>query len=132
MVALDGASIGLQAGGTSTDIVALFMAPEAIESMLSGDIEFGVDAAVAAGREATAETSDLEDGRNVVVYSRSDGLFAGVSLDGVSLRPDEDANEALYGTDISARALLSDSDSSQIPADVSQFVQSLEAAAAGR
>src|SRR5580700_973318 len=94
MMALEGGSIGFQIGGQATDFVLLVMNPRGAHSMLKSKVKLGADASVAAGpkgRAASAE-SDVTLRAEVLSYSRSRGLFAGVSLEGSSVRPDDDAN----------------------------------------
>jgi lipid-binding SYLF domain-containing protein len=130
MVRLDSASIGLQAGGTETDLVVLFMDSAAVESFLGGDMEFGVDVQAVAGPagDQPARAIDEAEENGVVTYGRSGGLFAGISLDGASLRPDDDANEALYGAEVDARTLLSGARTASTPPEAAQFLQAIESA----
>jgi lipid-binding SYLF domain-containing protein len=98
MMRLEGGSFGLQLGGTATDFVLLIMNPAGAESILSSKVKLGADASAAAGpkgRTASAET-DAWMTAEILSYSRAKGLFAGVSLEGSTLRPDSDANEDLY------------------------------------
>jgi lipid-binding SYLF domain-containing protein len=99
MYALEGASIGFQIGGQATDFVLMVMNPRGAESLLSSKVKLGADASVAAGpkgRQAGAAT-DVLLRAEIITYSRSRGLFAGVSLEGSTLRPDDDANRRVYG-----------------------------------
>lgn len=101
-----GASVGWQIGASATDFVLLFMNDEAIHGLMKDKFELGADAAVAAGpvgREAGAGTDALMQAQ-VLSYSRSRGLFAGISLKGVVVKPDDDLNQAIYGK--TARELL--------------------------
>jgi lipid-binding SYLF domain-containing protein len=94
MVALEGASFGLQLGGQATDFVLLVMNPRGVKSLLSSKVKLGADAAAAAGpkgRTASAET-DAWMSAEILSYSRAKGLFAEISLQGSTLRPDGDAN----------------------------------------
>lgn len=105
MMALEGISFGFQLGGQSTDFVLLVMNPRGASSILSSKVKLGADAAAAAGpkgRNAQADT-DVTMRAEVLTYSRSRGLFAGISLDGSTLRPDNDANERIYGRKIPAK-----------------------------
>jgi lipid-binding SYLF domain-containing protein len=105
MMALEGVSFGFQLGGQSTDFVLLVMNPRGASSILSSKVKLGADAAAAAGpkgRNAQADT-DVTMRAEVLTYSRSRGLFAGISLDGSTLRPDNDANERIYGRKIPAK-----------------------------
>lgn len=110
MYALEGANIGLQLGGQETDFVLLVMNPKGAKSLLSSKVKLGADAAAAAGpkgRTATAAT-DVVMKAEVLSYSRSRGLFAGVSLEGSTLRSDGSANENLYGRSLSAKDIIRD------------------------
>lgn len=108
MFALEGASIGFQLGGQSTDFVLLVMNIRGAESVLGSKVKIGADASAAAGpkgRTAGAST-DIVMQAEMLTYSRSRGLFAGVSLEGSTLRSDDDANEAVYGRRVSAREIV--------------------------
>ncbi len=107
MMALEGASIGFQLGGQATDFVLLVMNQRGASSILSSKVKLGADAAAAAGpvgRDAAAST-DVTMRAEVLTYSRSRGLFAGISLEGSTLRPDNDANERIYGKQIDAKEI---------------------------
>ena len=108
MMALEGGSIGFQIGGQATDFVLLVMNPRGAHSMLKSKVKLGADASVAAGpkgRTASAE-SDVTLRAEVLSYSRSRGLFAGISLEGSTVRPDDDANERVYGKNVSAENII--------------------------
>jgi lipid-binding SYLF domain-containing protein len=108
MYALEGDSLGMQIGGESTDLILLVMNQRGAASILSSKIKLGGDASAAAGpkgRDASANT-DLWMRAEILSYSRSRGLFAGISLEGSTLRPDNKANERIYGHKIKARAIL--------------------------
>src|SRR6184192_1388334 len=108
MMALEGGSFGLQLGGQATDFVLLVMNPRGAESLMGSKVKLGADAAAAAGpkgRTATAAT-DVVMRAEILSYSRSRGLFAGVSLEGSTLRPDGSANEKLYGRKLTAKEIL--------------------------
>jgi SH3 domain-containing YSC84-like protein 1 len=108
MMALEGGSFGLQLGGQATDFVLLLMNPRAAGSILVSKVKIGGDASAAAGpvgRNASAET-DVTLRAEILSYSRARGLFAGISLAGSTLRPDNDANKRLYGKDISAKDIV--------------------------
>jgi lipid-binding SYLF domain-containing protein len=108
MYRLEGGSIGLQIGGQATDYVILVMNPGGVKSLLRSKTRLGADASVAAGpkgRTAAAAT-DLYMRAEMLSYSRSRGLFAGLSLEGSSLRQDKDSNEAVYGRPLSAKRIL--------------------------
>lgn len=105
---LEGASIGFQLGGSATDFVLLIMNPKGAESLLSSKVKLGADASAAAGpkgRDASAAT-DAQMTAEVLSYSRAKGLFAGVSLEGSTLRQDNDANKNIYGHDITAKEIV--------------------------
>ncbi len=107
-VRLEGGSFGLQIGGSSTDVVLLVMNEEGAEKLRSSKFTLGADAAVAGGpvgRSAQAQT-DAQMHAKILSYSRSRGLFAGLSLEGATLRPDADANENLYGRKVSHEEIL--------------------------
>src|ERR1700751_2118834 len=108
MMALEGGSFGLQLGGQATDFVLLVMNPRGAHSILSSKVKLGGDASVAAGpkgRTADAST-DATLRAEVLSYSRSRGLFAGVSLEGSTVRPDHDANERVYGKKVEAESIV--------------------------
>jgi lipid-binding SYLF domain-containing protein len=108
MMALEGASAGLQLGGEATDFVLLLMNSGAADGILTSKVKLGADASAAAGpvgRSASAET-DATMKAEILSYSRAKGAFAGVSLTGSTLRPDNDANEKLYGKKIDAKAIV--------------------------
>jgi len=108
MMALEGGSFGLQLGGQATDFVLLVMNPRGADSILSSKVKLGGDVSAAAGpkgRTATAAT-DVTMRAEILSYSRTRGLFAGISLAGSTLRPDNDGNERLYGKGISAKDIV--------------------------
>lgn len=108
MMRLEGLGIGFQLGGQATDFILLVMNPRGAESILRSKVKLGADAAAAAGpkgRDATAAT-DAAMRAEVLTYSRSRGLFAGVSLEGSTLRQDNGANEKMYGRKLDARAII--------------------------
>jgi SH3 domain-containing YSC84-like protein 1 len=107
-VAIDAGSVGYQIGGSSTDIIMLFMNDHALRSLLSDKFKLGADASVAAGpvgRSATAGT-DLKLNAEILSYSRSKGVFAGVSLDGAVMQADESGDKAMYGNDVDRHQIL--------------------------
>ena len=107
-IAIDGGSVGYQIGGSSTDIVMLFMNDHALHSLLSDKFKLGADASVAAGpvgRSAAAAT-DVKLSAEILSYSRSKGVFAGVSLDGAVVQTDQSGDEALYGANVDRRQIL--------------------------
>jgi lipid-binding SYLF domain-containing protein len=108
LMALEGGSIGFQLGGQSTDFVLLVMNDRGAGSVLASKVKLGADATVAAGpkgRSAAAAT-DVAMQAEMLSYSRSRGLFAGVSLEGTTLRADNDANTDLYGSKLEARDIV--------------------------
>jgi len=108
-VAVDGGSVGYQIGGSSTDLVMIFMNDHALRSLLSDKFKLGGDATVAAGpvgRQAAADT-DLKLSAEILSYSRSKGIFAGVSLDGAVVQTDKSGDHAMYGEDVTHREILS-------------------------
>jgi len=108
MMALEGGSFGLQLGGQATDFVLLLMSERSASSILSSKVKIGGDASAAAGpvgRNASAET-DVTFRAEILTYSRARGLFAGISLAGSTLRPDNNGNESLYGKKISAKDIV--------------------------
>jgi lipid-binding SYLF domain-containing protein len=110
MFALEGASIGLQLGGQATDFVLLVMNDRGADSVLTSKVKLGADASAAAGpkgRTAGAST-DIVMQAEILTYSRARGLFAGVSLEGSTLRSDGDASEALYGRKLTTREIVKD------------------------
>lgn len=107
-VAIDGGSVGYQIGGSSTDIVMLFMNDHAIQSLLSDKFKLGADASVAAGpvgRNASAGT-DLKLNAEILSYSRAKGVFAGVSLSGAVMQADKSGDQAMYGHDVDRHNIL--------------------------
>src|SRR5580704_8233964 len=108
MMALEGGSIGFQIGGQATDFVLLVMNPRGAHSMLKSKVKLGADASAAAGpkgRTANAST-DVTMRAEVLSYSRARGLFAGLSLEGSTVRPDNDANESVYGKKVEAESIV--------------------------
>ena len=107
-VAIDSGSVGYQIGGSSTDIVMLFMNDHALQSLMSDKFKLGADASVAAGpvgRNAAAST-DLKLNAEILSYSRSKGIFAGVSLDGAVMQADKSGDKAMYGDDVNRHEIL--------------------------
>ncbi|MBZ5553310.1 MAG: lipid-binding SYLF domain-containing protein [Acidobacteriia bacterium] len=108
LYALEGGSIGFQLGGQETDFVLLIMNPRGVSSLLRSKVKIGADASAAAGpkgRNATADT-DVALRAEILTYSRSRGLFAGISLAGSTLRQDSTANLRVYQKDVSARDIV--------------------------
>jgi len=108
MYALEGGSIGFQIGGEETDLILLVMNDRGMESILSSKVKLGGDASVAAGplgRDASADT-DAWMRAEILSYSRSRGVFAGISLEGSTIRPDDEASEQVYGHAIKAKEIV--------------------------
>ncbi len=111
MYTLEGASFGFQIGGQATDLVLLVMNRHGVNALLGSKVKLGANASVAAGpkgRDAGAST-DASMRAEILTYSRSAGLFAGISLSGSSLRPDNDASAEVYGRKVTARGILTGS-----------------------
>src|ERR1700723_277176 len=108
LYALEGVSIGLQLGGQATDFVLLVMNPRGARSLLTSKVKLGADASAAAGpKGSTAESAtDVVMSAEILSYSRNKGLFAGVSLEGSTLRSDGSANEKLYGKKLDAKDIV--------------------------
>jgi len=107
-VKVEGGSVGFQIGGSETDVIMLLMNQAAIDKLLSSKFTIGGDASVAAGpvgRTSSAAT-DAQLHAELLTYSRARGLFAGVSLDGATLRPDDDANKDMYGKEMSNKDVV--------------------------
>jgi SH3 domain-containing YSC84-like protein 1 len=127
MYALEGGSIGFQIGGEATDLILLVMNDRGMESILSSKVKLGADASVAAGpkgRDASANT-DAWMRAEILSYSRSRGVFAGVSLEGTTLRPDDDASQQVYGRAIKAKNIVR-SENMAVPATGRHFVNVLQ------
>jgi len=106
--ALEGGSFGLQIGGQATDFVLLIMNEQGAKSVMTSKVKLGGDASVAAGpvgRTTSAET-DVVMKAEILSWSRNRGIFAGVSLDGSTLRSDDDANKNLYGRNLNAKQII--------------------------
>ena len=108
LYALEGLNIGFQLGGEATDFVLLVMNPKGARSLLSSKVKLGADASAAAGPKGrTAEgATDVVMNAEILSYSRTKGLFAGISLEGSTLRSDGSANEKLYGNRLSAKDII--------------------------
>lgn len=108
MYMITGGSFGLQLGGTSTDLVFLVMNPGGVEKLLQSKFTVGADASAAAGPKGrTAEAAtDIQMRAEILTYSRSRGLFAGISLEGAVVKQDADGNRALYHRDVGVRGIL--------------------------
>lgn len=133
MVSLKGGSVGFQIGGQSSDFVLLVMNQKGVDNLLKSKFTLGADASIAAGplgRNAEAGT-DIRMRAEILSYSRSRGIFAGISLEGASLRQDEGANRALYGAFVHPRAILLDSGQS-IPPEARGFVEAIGQLTSGK
>ncbi len=127
MYALEGGSIGLQIGGEATDFVLLVMNDRGADSLLHSKVKLGADASVAAGpvgRTAAADT-DAYMRSEILSYSRARGVFAGISLEGSTLRPDNDANRNLYGRSVTAAQIIRESEV-QAPAVANELIAQLQ------
>jgi lipid-binding SYLF domain-containing protein len=129
MMALEGGSAGLQLGGNATDFVLLLMSPRSATSILKSKVKLGGDVTAAAGpvgRTASAET-DVTMRAEILSYSRARGLFAGISLAGSTLRPDNGANKNLYGKDVTAQDIVFKK-AVEIPDSAKELVATLDKA----
>ena len=127
MYAFDAGSFGFQLGGQATDLVLLVMNERGVKALLNSKVTLGGSASVAAGpkgRDVSAST-DATLRAEILSYSRSRGLFAGVSLEGASLRPDDDASEQVYGRRLTAHTIATGTDVT-VPAAGRRFVDALE------
>jgi SH3 domain-containing YSC84-like protein 1 len=108
MMSLGGGSFGLQIGGQATDFVLLVMNEKGMGSLLKSKFTLGADASVAAGPKGrtTSAATDAQMRAEILTYSRSRGVFAGVAIEGAVLKRDEDANKKVYGEPVGAQALL--------------------------
>jgi lipid-binding SYLF domain-containing protein len=127
LYALEGVSIGFQLGGQATDFVLLVMNTKGARSLLSSKVKLGADASAAAGPKGrTAEgATDVVMNAEILSYSRNKGLFAGISLEGSTLRSDGSANEKLYGRKLSAKEIIVDHKVG-VPASAHQLVSLLQ------
>lgn len=127
MYALEGGSFGLQLGAESTDVVFLVMNKRGVDALLNSKVKLGADASVAAGPKGrnVGASTDASLRAEILSYSRSRGLFAGVSLEGTSLRPDDEATEQVYGRKMTARNIVTGNRIS-IPASGRHFVDVLQ------
>ncbi len=110
MYALEGGSFGLQIGAEATDFVILVMNNRGAESLLHSKVKLGGDASIAAGPKGRTTSADTDAfmRAEMLSYSRARGVFAGVSLEGSTLRPDNDANHRLYGPDATAALIITE------------------------
>jgi len=127
LYALEGVSIGFQLGGQATDFVLLVMNPKGAKSLLTSKVKLGADASAAAGPKGrTAEgATDIVMNAEILSYSRNKGLFAGVSLEGSTLRSDGSANQKLYGRKLTAKDIIRDGKVG-IPASAHELVSLLD------
>jgi lipid-binding SYLF domain-containing protein len=126
-VAMTGGSIGWQIGAQSVDLVLLVMNADGVDDLLTSQFTLGADAAVAAGpvgRAAEAST-DARMGAKILAYSRAKGLFAGVTVEGSSLRDDKDANEAVYGREYTARDVFALKPPADVPSVITTWRETL-------
>jgi lipid-binding SYLF domain-containing protein len=132
MISLTGGSFGLQIGGQETDVVMLFMTPDSFKYLLRDKVTLGADASAAAGpkgRTASAETNPTMRAE-ILTYSRSRGVFGGISLKGSVLRPDKDANTSLYGRNVEVKALVQEGNMG-IPEPARKFIDAVSRAVPG-
>lgn len=128
MMALEGASFGFQIGAQATDFVLLVTNPHGANAILTSKVKLGADASAAAGpkgRDASAET-DVTARAEILSYSRSRGAFAGVSLQGSTIRPDNDANKQIYGKNIPAKQIVFGNE--PVPSAAHELVATLDQA----
>ncbi len=127
MYALEGGSFGFQIGVESTDLVLLVMNLHGVGALLNSKVTLGGSASVAAGPKGRSieASTDATMQSEILSYSRTRGLFAGVSLSGASLRPDNDANEQVYGRKVTARRLVTGA-ATEVPASGRRFVDVLQ------
>src|SRR5436190_22211090 len=126
MISLTGGSFGFQIGGQETDVVLLFMTPDSFKHLMRDKVKLGADASVAGGpkgRTAAASTTATMRAE-ILYYSRSRGAFAGISLNGAVLRPDNDANKSLYGKPVEVKELVEQGNVA-IPEPAKKFIQSV-------
>jgi lipid-binding SYLF domain-containing protein len=125
-ITIEGGSVGLQIGFTQIDVVMLMMNRKGVEKLIQDKFTVGADASAAAGpvgRQTSAQTNIRMDAE-ILTYSRAKGLFAGVSLDGATLRPDKDDNRDFYGKDVDARRILIDA-AVEMPAEARPLAAAL-------
>ena len=128
MMALEGGSFGFQIGGQATDFVLLVMNDRGANAILGSKVKLGADASVSAGpvgRDASAET-DVTMRSEILSYSRSRGVFAGISLEGSTIRPDNDANRRIYGDKVPAKEIVI-AHGTQVPPAAEDLISTLNA-----
>ena len=122
---IEGGGVGLQAGGSETDVIMLVMSKKGVEGLLKSKFTLGGEASVAAGpvgRDASAQT-DATMRADILSWSRSRGVFGGLSLQGGTLRADEDANKSLYSTKVTTQDILTGKIKNPLPSD--EFAKAL-------
>jgi lipid-binding SYLF domain-containing protein len=133
MISVTGGSFGFQIGGQEIDVVMLFMTPDSFKHLMKDKVTLGADASVAGGpkgRAASAETNATMRAE-ILSYSRSRGVFAGVSLKGAVLRPDNDANANLYGRPVQVKELV-EQGNAEMPEPARKFVDAVTQASSGK
>jgi lipid-binding SYLF domain-containing protein len=127
MYSLEGISFGFQIGGQATDFVLLIMNDDGVHSILRSKVKLGADASIAAGPKGRAAEADTDAymRAEILSYSRSRGVFAGVSLEGATLHADNDANNALYDKNVTAREIVEGPASPQVPQAAEVLVHEL-------
>jgi lipid-binding SYLF domain-containing protein len=127
LMALEGASVGLQLGGQATDFVLLLMNDRGAKGVLTSKVKLGADASAAAGPKGrdTSAATDATMRAEILSYSRARGVFAGVSLEGSTLRPDNDANKKFYGKEVAAEDIVL-KDAVQAPTSAKQLLATLD------
>jgi lipid-binding SYLF domain-containing protein len=128
MYRLEGGNIGFQLGGEATDFMFLVMNQKGVRALLKSKVKLGVDASAAAGPKGrtTGASTDATMSAEILTYSRARGLFAGVALEGSTLRPDSGANENLYGKEISASDIVLKEKT--VPKEAQELVELLQRA----
>jgi len=128
MYRLEGGNIGFQLGGEATDFIFLVMNPKGVRSLLKSKVKLGADASAAAGPKGrtTGASTDAYMSAEILTYSRARGLFAGVALEGSTLRPDDGANENIYGKKISASDIVLKQKT--VPREAQELVELLQRA----
>ncbi len=130
MYSLEGGSFGFQIGGQATDLVLLVMNKSGVNSLLKSKVKLGADASIAAGPKGRAASADTDAymRAEILSYSRSRGVFAGISLQGATLHPDNNANKALYGKPLTAQQIIEGPDRPSSPPAAHELDVELEKA----
>jgi lipid-binding SYLF domain-containing protein len=125
-VKVEGGSFGFQIGGSETDVIMLVMNKRGAEKLLSSKFTLGADASVAAGPvgRSTAADTDLKMQAEILTYSRSRGVFAGIALNGATLRPDKESNTELYGSGLTNKQIVM-GDRKRSPASAAELTANL-------